>query len=156
MSRGPGRTVAQPGRRDAQGEGQASAQLRDLGQNQIVGRDARRSGHGMQQRERVGRRQHVQRERVRVVEAFEASAAGDQHQTSGAGGQQRTDLGFAGGVVQHDQSAGAGQALAVERGALLDVVRDALRRYVQRAQQRLQRVAGCAWFVALGVGHAGR
>ncbi|OLE22040.1 MAG: hypothetical protein AUG49_20400 [Catenulispora sp. 13_1_20CM_3_70_7] len=86
-----------------------------------------------------------------VVQPLESPAAGDQHQAARRAGQQRADLRLVDGVVQHDQGPGAAQALPVEGGTLLGLLRDPLRGHVQSAQQPVQGLAGHARLEALGV-----
>src|SRR5436305_11267158 len=53
--------------------------------------------------------EYVHREMCRGVQVGEAAPAGDQYRAARGVGQQGADLVGVGGVVEHDQSAAAGQ-----------------------------------------------
>jgi len=148
----PGGSGAQPRRGDPQREREPPARLGDLGQHRVrrAGRAALARSGG-EQGDRVPQRKHVERHRAGLVEADEAPPAGHQHQAARGARQQRRHLRLARRVVQQDQHPAPGDPAAVERGAVVRVVRDVLAGHPERPEHAVERVGGVDRRHALGV-----
>jgi hypothetical protein len=123
QARHPAKRPVRPGRqprpRDPHRQRQPTTGSRDRGGRRRFGRHPPGSGDPGQQRLRLVSVQHVQMHQPGTLQPRQPRPAGNQHRTAGAAGQQRADLGLAGGVVQDHQHPPACQATAVQRRAFL-------------------------------------
>ncbi|CAM5631782.1 hypothetical protein SCYAM73S_07121 [Streptomyces cyaneofuscatus] len=134
----PGAAGGQPGGGDADGEGEETA-----GGHHVQGRfpfraDPFRADDPREELERLVRRHHVQVHQVCPGQVDHPHPARHQGRAPRRPGQQRADLGRVVGVVEEDEDAAAVQRGAVERGPLVQGVRDRRVRGAERPQERAE------------------
>jgi hypothetical protein len=83
---------------------------------------------------------HIERQRVDIIQARQPAAAGHQQQAALRTGQQRRHLRLTRGIVEHDKDLPAGQQAAVQRGPVLEILRDLLIEHTKGTQNPIQRV----------------
>jgi len=99
--------------------------------------------HATQQRERLGRGEHIQREvrgPVQGNETTEPVPAGDDHHDAGIAGQQRAYLLCAARVVEHDHHPPVGEHGAVQAGGQVHVDRHLIRRHAESREKTGERL----------------
>ena len=131
----PAGVVGQAAGEQGDGQRQIPAQPGQLGDGAGVGAVLGAAGQAEEQLDGLVRGQGVQRQWLCAVQGDQAAAAGDQHQAPGRPGQQRSDLGVPGGVVQHQQYLLAGQAAAPPLRPRLHPCRDLAGGHARAGQQ---------------------
>lgn len=138
---GPGRPVLQPGARDAQRQGQAAAPPGELGR--LLGLTVRPGlpDELPEQADRVARVQRLHGEPQIGVEAQQPLPARHQDPAPRSGGQERTHLGGAAGIVDDQEQPQLARGRTPGRHQvrhIVQVVRDLVTAAPDRAQQPAQ------------------
>lgn len=132
---GPARAGSQPVSRHTQGQREMRTPLGDLGERGRVGVRALLSDQGGQEGGGFRGGELAEGQAVNALQAGEHPSAGDHHHSRAGARQERADLCFVAGVVQHQQAAPFRQCLPVQLGVAL---RAGLGQVLVRHPQRLQ------------------
>ena len=134
----PPRPMGKPRPGQPQRQRQPAAAAHHLGRGVGLGLDPIARDPG-EQRQRLGRGEHVELFRVHAVQPDQPAAAGDQRERPGRGGQQVGELSAGLRVVQHHQHAPPGQLAAPQRDPVAPTGRNRVGREAELAQQDQQR-----------------
>ncbi len=134
----PGPAGGQPGRGDADGQREEAARGHDVQGRLALRADAFVADDAGEELQGLLGGHHVQVHEVRAGQVDHADPAGDQGRAALRAGQQGPDLGRVMGVVEQDEDAAPVEGGTVERGPLVQGVRDRGVRGAQRAQERAE------------------